>query len=381
MQAAGHLIAMLHQRVDFQIGEAIEVGADRGDLRLHHRVEGVGIFVWIDDAGDRGEMEAVAIAKIFPFQLPDPIPEDVGGADRLRDKPQRGIAQHLERLAGIAHEDSAVGFAPLILQPGKGPRAEIVVHAAIGERFIGKFSLVNAQILGREFHRGKKAGEGGGCRHHLGHAGGLAGNVAKRIGIPHAPLLDMEAIPVEHCQHAIADVGGEDMQQRLFRQLKQPAIAVEKPAVVALQQGIGGEAGRFPAGELGSQPEGIEERKPANDPVPHIKLRHRDDLGGRLRKLLVTAGIALPVEHQMSRQHASPRHRGDVGYQRQRAVVAQVAQHPQMVKRGPEAAAGKCQTKTCHGVQLPVGGGNGWRRATRRQRSAVLLSVVLLRVL
>ena len=208
---------------------------------------------------------------------------------------------------------------------------------------------MNAQILGREFHRRKKAGEGGGCRHHLGHAGRLAGNVAKRIGIPHAPLLDMKAIPVEHCQHAIADVGGEDMQQRLFGQLKKPAVAVEKPAVVALQQGIGGEAGRFPAGELGSQPKGIEEREPADDPVAHIKLRHRDDLGGRLCKLLVAAGIALPVEHQMSRQHASPRHRGDIGYQRQRAVVAQVAQHPQMVERGPEAAAGKCQTKTCHG--------------------------------
>ena len=138
------------------------------------------------------------------------------------------------------------------------------------------------------------------------------------------------------------------MQRRRLREFEEPAIAVEKPAVIRLQEGVWREARRPPAGDLADQPQRKQQRKSANDPVADIELHEPHDLGRHLGKVSVAAGVTIPVEHEMGREHAAPRHRGDVRHQRQRAVVAEVADHAQVVERGPKSAARECEAETGH---------------------------------
>ena len=159
VHAAGHLVAVGHEGVDLEVAEAVEVGADARHLCLHNGVDGPGIFVRVDDMRHRQEIKAVLVAEILPFQLPDPVPEDVGGPDRLRDEAEGRVAEDLKRLAGVAHQDAVVGLAPVPGEPGEGPCAEIVVHATVGERFGGKLPLMDAQIVCRDLDRRKEPGK------------------------------------------------------------------------------------------------------------------------------------------------------------------------------------------------------------------------------
>ena len=86
MRAPGDLVTVADERVHLEIGEAVEVGADRRHLCLEDGMERMGIFRRRHDRRDRDEMKTVLIAEILPLELPDPVPEDVGGADRLREE-------------------------------------------------------------------------------------------------------------------------------------------------------------------------------------------------------------------------------------------------------------------------------------------------------
>ena len=306
------------------------------------------IDVRIGDVRRRQKREAVAVAEVLPLQLPDAIPEDVCGSNRLGNEPQWSVAENVKWLAGVAHDDAVVGAAAVLGEPGKCPRAQVVVDPAVGEGLGRKLPLMHAQVVRRDLHRGKEPGKGRRRAHHLREACGLAGHVPERIGFPLLPLLEVQAVAVEDRHHAIADVRREDVQRWCLREFEEPAIAVEKPAVIRLQEGVWREARCPPAGDLADQPQRKQQRESADDPIADIELHEPHDLGRRLGKVSIAAGVTIPVEHEMGREHAAPRHRGDVRHQRQRAIVAEVADHAQVVERGPKPAARECEAEAGH---------------------------------
>ena len=191
MQAASHLVAVGDQRVDLEVAEPIEIGADARHLRLHDGVDSMRIDVRIGDVRRRQKREAVAVAEVLPLQLPDAIPEDVGGSNRLGNEPQWSVAENVKWLAGVAHDDAVVGAAAVLGEPGKCPRAQVVVDPAVGEGLGRKLPLMHAQVVRRDLHRGKEPGKGRRGAHHLREACGLAGHVPERIDFPLLPLLEV----------------------------------------------------------------------------------------------------------------------------------------------------------------------------------------------
>ena len=105
MHLASHLIAVLHERVDLRIRKTIQVRSNRLHFGLHDRMKCRGVLGQVDHLGDRQENEARLLAKVLPFQLPDPVPENIGSAHGLTKNPQRRLAQNLKRLSGIADQD------------------------------------------------------------------------------------------------------------------------------------------------------------------------------------------------------------------------------------------------------------------------------------
>ena len=354
LDAAGHFVAMLHQRIDLEVVKGIEIRADRRHLCLHYRMEAVGILLRLDHTGDRHEVIAVLVAEVFPLQLPDAIPEDVGGADRLGNKAERLVAENLKRLAGIADDHAVVGPAMVLGKPGKGPSAKVVVDASVGKGFVWEVSLANPQIVGRDRDRRKEAGKGARRGDHLGDAGHPSGNVAKAVVLPFdfvVAAFDEEAVAVEDSEDAVADVCRQDVEAWLFRQFEQPAVAVEKLLVVVLEQGVGGEPSALPAAELGEPAKAQLQGESSHDVVADVKLHKADDLGRGLRKLLIAAGVAIPVEHQVGCQDAATGNRCDVADRLQGTHIPHVADHAEMKQRGSKATTreGKAVVKhaTC----------------------------------
>ena len=64
-----------------------------------------GVFGRVDHLGDGQEHEAGLLAEVLPFQLPNPVPENIGRAHGLTKNPQRRLAQDLKRFSGIADQD------------------------------------------------------------------------------------------------------------------------------------------------------------------------------------------------------------------------------------------------------------------------------------
>jgi len=349
MHGPGHLVAVFDQGVDLEIIEAVEIGADQRDLRLHHRMQTVGILLPVDDIRDRGEEETVLVAEVFPLQLPDPIPEDVGGPDRLGHESQRGVAEDLKRLARVAHDDPFVGMSTIPREEVEGPCAEVVVDTAVGERLLREMPFPHPQVVGGDLHRREESGKGRRGSHDLGQARHLAGHVAERLVAILLPPLDEEALAVEDREHPVTDVRGEDVQPRLLREFEEPAVAVEKLLVVVLQQGVGGQVACAPAGKRGRGPQRNLQRHPADDVIADVELHEPDHLGGSLGKVLVAPGVAVPVEHEVGRQDAPAGHRSDVLAHFQSPGIPQVANQSEVVERGAEAASGKGQTEMSHG--------------------------------
>ena len=161
----------------------------------------------------------------------------------------------------------------------------------------------------------------------------------ERIGFAPLPLLEMQPLSVEHRHDAVADVGGEDVEGRLLGEFEEPPVTIEKLPVDAFEQGVRGELRGVPAGEPRRCPQRKEQREPADDPVSHVVLHEPHDLAGRLGKLRVAAGVTVPVKHEVRGQNAPAGYGGDVIDERQRAVVAEIADHAEVVERGAKAAA------------------------------------------
>ena len=339
---------MRDQCVDLQIVEPVEVGTDARNLRLHHRMHAVRILVGVDDVRHGQEMEAILVAEVLPLQLPDAVPEDVGGPDRLGDESERGVAEDLKRLAGVADDHSVIRPAVLVGEPGEAADTEVVVHPAVGERLCRELPLVHAEIAGGDLHRRKETRKCRGGAHHLREGGRLPRDVPEGIGLPPLPLLDVQALAVENSHHTVADVRGEHVQRRLLGEFEEPAVTVEKRAVVLLQERVGCEVRSRPAGELADEPDRKQQRQAADDPVANVVLHEPDHLAGRVGELGVGAVVAVPVEDEVGGQDAAPRHRRDVTDQGQRAAVPQVADHAKVVERGAESAAGEGEADGGH---------------------------------
>ena len=358
VNAAGDLVAVADERVDLEVGEAVEVGADRCHFRLEHRMKRVGILLQRHDPRDRHEVKAVLVAEVLPLQLPDAVPKDVGGADRLCQEAERRVAEDLERLAGIADEHAGERAAADLLEPAEGADPEVVVDAAVGERLGRKVAGADAEVGRGDFDRGEKAGERARRPDHLGDRRGQAGNVMEGIVAVEVALLDVESVAVEDGEHPIADVRGEDVKAGALRQLEQPAVAVEKIPVVAFQERVGGEMGGGPTGEPGGVAEGKEERQSAHNVIADVELNEANHLGGSLGELRIAAVVAIPVEDEVGSDDAAAGDSGDVGHEGKRAAVTKVANHPEVVERGPETTTGESQTDRGHG-----GGRSGAGRA------------------
>ena len=83
MEASRHLVAVGDECVDFQVAEAVEIGADARHLGLHDRVQGMRVLVRFDHVRDGHKMEALTVAEVLALELPHPVPKDVGRPDRL----------------------------------------------------------------------------------------------------------------------------------------------------------------------------------------------------------------------------------------------------------------------------------------------------------
>ena len=317
VEAAGHLVAMRNQCVGLQIVEPVEVGTDARHLRLHHRMHAVRILVGVDDVRHGQEMEAILVTEVFSLQLPDAVPEDVGGADRLGDEAQGRVAKNLKRLTGVTDDHSVIRTAAVVGEPGEAADAEVVVDPAVGERLRRKLTLVHTEIVGRDLNGGKETRKRRGGAHHLGNRRRLPCDVPKGISFTPLPLLDVQALAVENSHHAVADVRGEHVQRRLLGEFEEPAVTVEKRAVVLLQERVGREVRSRPAGELADEPDRKQQRQAADDPVANVVLHEPDHLAGRLGELGIGAVVAVPVEDEVGGQDAAPRHRRDVADQGQ----------------------------------------------------------------
>ena len=85
------------------------------------------------------------LPKIFSLKLPDPIPQDIRGPNRLTNETQRLIAQNLKGFAGITDEN-IFKFTNLIPKPGERPNSKIVVDPAISKRLFGKLAVPYSQV-------------------------------------------------------------------------------------------------------------------------------------------------------------------------------------------------------------------------------------------
>ena len=86
---AADAVAVPHQAADLERREAVEVGADVGRLSLDLGVQGRRVFGRFDHVGNRGEDEAGRVLERLVLQLPDPVHEDVGGAQGGPDRARR----------------------------------------------------------------------------------------------------------------------------------------------------------------------------------------------------------------------------------------------------------------------------------------------------
>ena len=129
-----------------------------GDLRLDHRVERRGIVPEVDLVQGRHEQEAGIVLELLLLELPDAIPEDVRGPHRPADHAQRMGPDDTERLADVAHDD-LIERRVEVLQQVEDPDAQVVVHAAVGERLRWELALGEAEIVGRDQRGGKNPGK------------------------------------------------------------------------------------------------------------------------------------------------------------------------------------------------------------------------------
>src|SRR4051794_6737773 len=104
---AADTVAVSHQGTDFKQREAIEIGANVGQLALDFRVQGRRILTWLYHLGNRDEDELGRVLKGFVFELPDPVHQDAARAHGGSDQPAGAPAgPHLDPLADIADDDT-----------------------------------------------------------------------------------------------------------------------------------------------------------------------------------------------------------------------------------------------------------------------------------
>ena len=323
-------------------------------------MQAVGVVLRINHVGNRDEVKTVLVAEVFPLQLPDAIPEDVGGTNGLGDKTQGFITQNLKRLACITDIHPLKRLTVEFGKPVKGSRAEIVVDTTVGKGLIGEVAFSYTQVVGGDRHGGEKPGKGTRRGNHFRNAGHLAWDVQEAIVLAvefFVATLDVEAFAVKHGEHAVADIGGEDVEPRFFSQLKQAAVAVEELFVVVLKQSVGRQPIALPAAEFCEPSHDQLQWKTPHDVVADVKLHKADDLSGRLVKLLVSSGVAIPVEHEVCRENAAAGHRRDVADGVERPYIPHVADHTEMIERGPKATSREGETVMRHatgGVRTEV---------------------------
>ena len=100
-------VAVPNERTHLDDGKSIQVGSNFGRLPLDFGGRSGRVFVLLDDIGHAREDEAGSVLERFIFQLPNPIHEDVGGAQGGADQSAgAAIHLHLERLADVADDDA-----------------------------------------------------------------------------------------------------------------------------------------------------------------------------------------------------------------------------------------------------------------------------------
>ena len=112
------------------------------------------------------------------------------------------------------------------------------IHSGDGEHWSAPRQLVDvgADVGTGQLQRWKEAGEGGRGGDGHRHGGQSDVDAVDAVPVSRLPAHHQQAVPVKRAQAALAQVGGEDVQFRLFGQLEQAGIPVEKPLVVEFQQ-------------------------------------------------------------------------------------------------------------------------------------------------
>ena len=129
------------------------------------------------------------------------------------------------------------------------------------------------------------------------------------------PAHHQQAVPVERTEASLAQVGGEDVQYRAFRQLEQAGVSVEVLLVVVFQQPRRRQLAIREPQQPARPEQGEAQGKAAGNPIADIEAHERDQLGRRRVELAGRAVVAVPVEHQVGGEDAAAGHRGDVGHE------------------------------------------------------------------
>src|SRR5262245_13087982 len=94
----------------------------------------------------------------------------------------------------------------------------------------------------------------------------------------------------------LAEVGGQKMQARVFRQLKQRRVAEQVLFVVVLQEAGARQLAIGKPHEAARSADGKSESVTAQDPIANIEANEGQQLGGRCIELGGRTVVAVPIE-------------------------------------------------------------------------------------
>ena len=128
------------------------------------------------------------------------------------------------------------------------------------------------------------------------------------------PTHHPQSVAIERAKPALAEIRGEKMQARVFRQLEQARVAVKVFLVVVFQEAhVRQLAIRQP--EQAPRPmQGETQRVSTQNAIADVEADEREQLGGRRVEFVSRAVVAAPIEAEMGGNDAPPRHGRNVSH-------------------------------------------------------------------
>ena len=193
-----------------------------------------------------------------------------------------------------------------LVDVAKHSQTKVVIDAAVGECLRLEIPLVRSNIPGAEFQWRKESREGRRCSN--GHGNGRKPNIdsLEIVSLAAGATLKQQSVAVERTEATLAEVGRHDVQLRSAGQFVERRIAIQITLVMLLQQTGSRQAAPRPHACESHQRIGrTRQRKPAHDPIPHVKLDETYDRIGDVLKFIFRTAVLVPVLYEMSAENAA----------------------------------------------------------------------------